>query len=512
MPWRRAGLEVLLLLGLWAGLVVFGRSAMFADPGTFWHTVLGQHMLRTGEVPRTETFSFTEAGKPFVDTSWLAECAMAGLYRLGGWDALLLATTALLAIVFGGLAIGLVRAGLHPLAALALLALALGAASQQFHVRPLVLTMALLALTFRWLLEVEEGRRPLWHLAGLTPITALWASLHGGVLGGLGTLLICAAGWAALRVFWHRGPCRGPGDLSLLAAVAAAALAAVLLNPYGVDLPRTWWVNQRLPLGEVLQEHAPLDPTTPYGLVIVLLGAVYGVCLAGAWPRFRAAWLVPVAWYVLGCLAVRHAALFAVTALVALTDIVPQMRWANWLESHEWLDRARAARPNARRSSGAALLVVAILVGLLIVPVARGWARIDPQRWPVELLGRLKAIGSEGTAVPVFNDLRLGGYLIFFTPGLRVFIDDRAEIYGDLLLDYDRARQAEPAAIEAWRRRWGFRHALVEAGSALDLYLASAEGWRPLGRSPCAALYERTEVVGRPARFSSAKLFDNTRF
>ena len=140
------------------------------------------------------------------------------------------------------------------------------------------------------------------------------------------------------------------------------------------------------------------------------------------------------------------------------------------------------------------LLVVAGLLvqsaGATVPLVGRGWARPDSQRWPVELLPNLRAIAAEGRGVPVFNDALFGGYLIFYVPGLRIFIDDRAEVYGPFLLEYDRARQADPARIESWRGRYGFRHALVEADSELDHYLSRSAAWKSLGRCASAALYE----------------------
>jgi hypothetical protein len=50
----------------------------------------------------------------------------------------------------------------------------------------------------------------------------------------------------------------------------------------------------------------------------------------------------------------------------------------------------------------------------------------------------------------------LGGFLIDYTPGLRVFIDDRCELYGDeWLLNYVHALESDPAQVERWRSNTG---------------------------------------------------------
>jgi len=520
---RRTSLlvQVVLLLGLWAGLTLFGRSLMLRDPGTFWHTATGERILETGQVERTDQYSCTCNGGPYLDSYWLAQCAMAGLYRVGGWDALLVATATLLATLFAALGGRLLRAGLHPVAVLLMLGLGLAASSHQFHVRPLVVTIVLTAWYFYLLAEVDYLNRPVWHLVWLIPATALWTNLHGGVLAGLGMLGLCTASWLYLGVFYGRGPCRRGRDMVLLCAIGVASLLAVAANPYGVWLPLSWWKTLSMPLTTLIVEHAPLDPSSGYGLLTVLLGAIYIVVWAGTFSNVRRVTsLVPLVWFVLGCLRVRNTPLFAVTALIAVVELLPHTHWSAWLVRHEWLRFAPAEGVSrwSRVWLATPFLVVGVAWateagGLALPLVGRGWARLDPNRWPVALLPELRAIESKA-GTPVFNDMLFGGYLIFYTPGIRVFIDDRLELYGPFFLEYEAARWADPARIEVWRRRYGFRHALVESGSVLDRYLSRAPEWQLLKRCPPAALYMLQEgnIVGTSGNLSSTEFFDKLDF
>lgn len=501
--------QLVLLVGLWVGLMVAGQAKMFRDPGTFWHTALGERILKSGQVERSEPFSFTFGGCPYEDNQWLAELAMGGLYRLGGWDALLVVTTAILAGLYASLGGRLIRSGLDPVLALLLVALALAASTHQFHVRPLVLTLVLSAWSFSLLSDVEQGRRPVTHLAWMVPVVAVWANLHGGVLAGLGMFGFCVAGWVALGWFWGRGPCQCPRDAVLMAVVLAGSMLAVLANPYGYHLPLNWWRILSLPLPDLLEEHAPLDLSSAYGLLIVLFGVLYAVVWAGVLPRTgRVTWLVPMLWFAFGCLRIRNAPLFAITAIIALAEMLPRSHWAVWLKRHGWL---RSPWPSLGRPWSwlwPVLPVVMILPALALgafavsVPVLGcGWARFDARRWPVDLLPELRSIES-AAGTRVYNDLLFGGYLIFHTPGIKVFIDDRAEVYGRFLMDYDAARCADPSRIEQWRARYGFRHALVESDSEADRYLARSSAWRLLKRCPAAALYvvrSGSEERGIPA-------------
>ena len=58
-----AGFFVVLLIGLlWAG-----REKMLRDPGTMWHTVVGQRICETGRLIQADPFSFTRIRVPGED-------------------------------------------------------------------------------------------------------------------------------------------------------------------------------------------------------------------------------------------------------------------------------------------------------------------------------------------------------------------------------------------------------------------------------------------------------------
>ena len=213
---------------------------------------------------------------------------------------------------------------------------------------------------------------------------------------------------------------------------------------------------------------------------------------------------MPLVWFVLALLRVRNAPLFAVTAVIALADMLPYSRVGRWLQGRGMLATTTADCRFGWRSAVLPILVVSAAAmlqigGVKLPVVGRGWARFDPACWPVALLPQLDEINrsaAEGT--PIFNDLNFGGFLIYHEPRLRVFVDDRCSLYGaEFLQAYDRARREAPAEIERWRRQYGFRYALVETGGPFDRYLSSTPAWTLLGRTPAAALYERD--IGVPA-------------
>jgi hypothetical protein len=312
-----------------------------------------------------------------------------------------------------------------------------------------------------------------------------------------------------------------------LFALVIVLAATVLVSPYGLALPRSWQQTLTMPLSGILSEHAPLDFTEPVGWGTLALAAGYLVTLIGVFPRRpRITWLVPLVWLLLGLSRVRNAPLFAVTAVIALADMLPYSRVGRWLRSRELLARVadpdvpllgtsrgddgvpkqhglfQAAAHRREDSAGrfkplvlpAIVVVAALLLQIGGVPapvVGHGWARFAPDRWPVELLPTLEKINrSSPDGTRIFNDLNFGGFLIYHTPRLRVFIDDRCPLYGtEFLLDYERARCENPAQIDGWRQQYGFDYALVRTGAGFDRYLSESAEWRLVKRSPAATLH-----------------------
>lgn len=497
-------------------LMIAGRSRMLRDPGPLWHVAVGRHILAAGEIIRSDPYSFSLQDPHWIAWQWLLACPLALIHGLCGLDGLVLATATALSCLYSWIAHRLLRAGFHWLLAAAVVALTAAASSYHFHPRPHLVTMILLAWTFARLCDFEAARITLRQLWAFVPVFAVWANVHGGVLGGIGSVALAVAGWTVAKPLGQRTPLRTRKDLVLAYALLILCGSSVFVSPFGVELPGTWLAVLRSQLvANLMQEHAPLFATTA-AVPVALFAAVYSLVLIGTLSeRPRVTWLIPLAWFVLACARVRHGPLFAVTAVLAIVEIFPHCRWAQWLHARgSDLYRGPATDPgaiNARWDYRPTLLpLVLVLVcvvfqacSLAVPVVGSGWAKLDARQWPVALLPELQKrqySRSEGT--PIFNDMLYGGFLIYFTPGYRVFIDDRCELYGhQKLLDgrnaleaYAEAADSDPACLERWSKLYGFDLALVQTGSVFDRHLASAPNWVSLARTPTAGLYERRQV------------------
>ncbi len=514
---------------LWVALLVFGSGRLFRDPGTFWHTVVGEQILATRQFPQNDAFSFTHSGEPWLAQNWLCECALAIAHRLGGWDSVLLVTATILASFYSWIAFRLARTGTTLSLSSLLMALTIGASSFHFHARPHLATLIFLGVTFAWLCDYEAGRIPARRLGWLVPLFVLWTNSHGGVVGGLATLGLTVIGWLGQVVVPPSGgsncrkveqrpdscaipECRfAPGaDWKVLLAVLAGCVVTIVINPYGWEVPRAWFslLSSRV-VAQVMDEHTPLS-AAPEAWLVLLLGAVYIAALAGAERPWRVTWLIPLCWLWQAWTRVRHGPLFAATAVLALAEMLPHVRWMRSLAVRgslicQRVDVETRLAESWRTRLATAWLPVSLVLTSMVFQVAnvslpvigRGWVRMDSSHWPMDLLPDLQRLAAERpSGTRVFNDMLYGGFLIYHTPTLRVFIDDRCELYGDAdLVRLVEAASHHPERIDDWAETYEFELALVENNSPFERHLRESPRWHPLRCGRCAALYGRVASV-----------------
>ena len=499
----RIGPGAIAFVAIWLILLAGGRSNFLRDPGTFWHVATGERILADGFL-RADPYTFTFAGTWWVPYQWLGEVAMAFVHRVGGFDALLLGAVTIIAAVFAWLFARLLRTGLHPVAVAAVAFFAIAASSAHFHVRPHLFTIAGMAITMVALVDVESGRLPWQRLLGLVPFYAIWVNVHGGVLGGMATMLLAAVGWiASWQIGWPT-PVRSARDALGILAIAIACCLTAFVNPYGFDLIRTWYVIMGEPvLRQIIQEHSPLDPADPTALPILGFGGLYLFLLAGVPLRqLRVTWLLPLVWFALALDRVRHAPLFAVLALAGMASLWPHTRWAIWLKEHR-PDFYRTGEGESGPLAANLALPIAVVLGALALQIAKievplvgaNWARHDSHHWPIELIDVLKEnephslVGNH-----LFNDYIDGGFVIYHAPGYKVFVDDRCEVFGgDWLLRFVLAGSTgTEAAIREWEREYGnFDFALTRTGMRFDEHFANSADWHCVKRTTTAAFYRR---------------------
>jgi hypothetical protein len=287
----------LLLWVFWLLSVARVASEMVvSDPDLWGHVLYGLEHLRTGQLTRTDAYSYTASGAAWINHEWLSELSFGvawdNLGAVGLWGIRLLLVAAVLAIV-----VRLIRRTTDGLwAGLLVYVVAWYQMTRGFAIRPQLFTYAGFALLL-WLVHEMNGANgktgglSAWAPLLFVPLLAVWANLHGGFLVGFATVLLYLA-YRVVRFGRERvgrqrsgsGPGDGPraetalgerrwGDgrrMAILTISVLGAGLATLLNPYGVGLWR--WLGDSLsaPRGAVITEWAPVFSVTPQTEVLGL--------------------------------------------------------------------------------------------------------------------------------------------------------------------------------------------------------------------------------------------------
>lgn len=438
---------------LYAGLLVLGNR-LLADPDTFWQIKIGQWILETGSFPRTDMFSFTMSGQPWISTQWLAQVCYAAAFSLAGWAGPVVLTAASIAGAFAILAWFLGRR-LDTLATPVLLMAALAIASPHFLVRPHALAMPVMVAWVAGLIAAaDRAEAPSFWLL---PLIALWANLHGSFILGLALI-----GPIALDVVLK---VEASARMSLLLRwflFGLFALAASCMTPYGFDALLA--ARNILNLGAALPlitEWRPMDFSRLGAFEVCLLLGLGAALLKGLTLSLMRVVLV------LGLLHMALANVRNATVLALLLPIVLAAPLA-----------ARLGRPqvpssnSARSRSMIALATSVVVIALTFAVIAMG--RYAP---PSGIAPAVAALKERGVS-RVLNDYDFGGYLIW--AGIPVAIDGRTELYGErFMVELDHAMTLKsPDALFGVLKSYRINSTLLRRTTPAAQLLDHVDGWK----------------------------------
>jgi len=207
-------------------LAAFGRisswQALLFDGDTGWHIRTGELILRSGVVPRQDSFSFSRPEEPWFAWEWLSDVLFALWHARGGLEALAAFAAVTLCAAGTVLLCWLLRRGVGLWIGLGVTLAAVSASTVHYLARPHIFSLLLFPCAL-WILD-EDRRRPSPAVWALLPLSALWANLHGGFVGWLGTLALLPLASVGRRQ-WNAA--RRYGLLTV------ACTLATLANPYG---------------------------------------------------------------------------------------------------------------------------------------------------------------------------------------------------------------------------------------------------------------------------------------
>lgn len=425
------------LLGLRLGLRPLGDNSLFV------HLRTGIDIVRTGSIPRTDPYSFTARGEPWVVQSWLASSTYGVAERIGGFP-LVRVEHGLAYAVLAWLIAELARTGRAWRTAVAAF-VAVGLGVVYWSPRPLAFGLIAMAAT----VLVVERRRSWWLLV---PIVWVWMNSHGSFVLGLAWLVAVAVGE-------RLGGQRRPEVLPWLGAFVVG-LVAGCLNPIGPRLltfPLAV-LDRREAFAKVAEWRPPDFTAAPNGVFTLLCLVGLVVIVATARPAWRDA--LPLAIFVgLGLIAQRNLPIAAVVAAPVLSRALTRPEAVD----PDIRPRVHLAIAGALGALAAVFLAVAArqpAFDLTPFPVAAARLYDRPARVATTDIGAGYLILREGTDANVFFDDRVDMYPLEVTRDYLRLLDGKSDALRVLdhrkvevvVWEQKRPLNAQLAASGEWRR------------------------------------------------------------
>ena len=403
-----------------AGIAALLGAAAWWQPSVagsdlWWHLASGRQIWRTG-IPSTDEFSWTFAGKRWMNHEWLWDVAYWGIWQISpslvawGTVAILLATYAL--------------AGCHAWRTSAsltgsVLAMWLAAwTSYWFHdIRPHVVTLLFLNIV----LVTRHQRWAPWLWPSLI---MLWANIHGGFLFGIGAIGLFVlvesvqTSLTAGRVVFLRR--------EWISVVVC--LMCWVLNPVGWQLlePVATLLDSTSTFRQVVEWQAPtlsLNMSDYNGrltlmTVLALTGAIF------TWRRSPYLVLLAAVTLTMAWTSRRFIPLFALTSIPLIAVLIGRL-----------IDTV--SMPTDILQKPTTGLVTSLLAFLIATSMFVSHARYTPDllvRWtkgysyPEAALAYMNAVD---VPTNVLNHYNWGGYIMLNEPRYKVFIDGRAQLLYD---------------------------------------------------------------------------------
>jgi hypothetical protein len=389
--------------------------AFQTDPDYWWHYVTGREVVTAG-IPRTDDFSWTAGGEPWVAHEWLSEALIYLLSHFLGYWANLLVFGLIFAATFVLACRIAEQKGASPFVANVAMLPALVPMIWFVTVRPQVFSWFFFAL-FAYVIDSHiTGKNG--KLAWSLPLIMLaWVNLHLGFT----IALLPLSAWIGVVILRLLRGQRVPSDV---AVIVACCCITTLLNPHGYHLleyPLRYW-HDREATSFIGEWHRP-DPLRPLHWPIFIAIVLTLVPLTSRFrpaPFFTAMSLMVVA---LNLIAIRNTPFVAIMLPIVLGPAITQ---------YEPFRPLAQLRSKTRVPFGvAAAAVVCAIAATAAIGGSRTGAlalrEASSYRYPK---GGAEFIDQNLEGERIFNDYGWGGYLIFeLYPQTRVFIDGRSDLY-----------------------------------------------------------------------------------
>lgn len=451
------------------------------DFDIWWHIHLGQLILKDPSSLWHDAFSYTAYGRLYHNHSWLGSVI---LYLLYSWRGINSAPVLALAVT-GGITFIVYRTlsvrfekrwGLN----LFLTFITIWMISDRVDARPYIWSTLFISIYFYIISHPKrDEKNALWYLI---PLQFLWANLHGGAILGI------AMAWIVFLA------CRKKRELY----VALGATAVSFITPYSYNTllfplmhSKFYYITHYT--SEWLSPFSPqLKDALSVNFFLILLFLLPASFILSwiLWRRFSLErFLLSLLVTYMACTAHRFIVEFILVSVPVIAINIGEFKM-----------KREFAQTQAFN-----LLIVVVIITICSNFLSHGVIKtlnagervfvgtgVIPYYAPKDALDFLNSNNIKGK---MFNDMAVGGYLSFFRPDEKIFIDGRSPLYGDEFFGrYAFAMLYPPVEFERFEKEYGFDYIVLLNYNALGVgdfhaYLWSRKDFALVYCSPTTSIY-----------------------
>jgi hypothetical protein len=412
----------------------------------WWHLNTGRWIWTNGAMPVDDPFLFSsvtplDARASLILRGYpLSQLLYFGSYTLAGAYSLVVLKSLLMTLFYGLLWNHFRRSGLHPIAALVIVA-ALPLLFFRFdELRPQTFSFVFTLLVWQLVESILARERrgvALKHFVFLLPATMLlWANLHRGFIIGIGIMFVYLfAEWIARRN--NRGPLPDAAFRRFLILVGIST-AIALFNPAGFTAIWASFTEVSGPFSQVIDEflgtlrYFDFIGMKHIGYLVVATAVVPAIALLFKRRQVTLAhWLLLASFLTAGIMSFRFSLL-----MVAMALAIACVYFARDLNL--WLTRAKGLP---------LILLWCISTGFLAnAALSRTSLDSSPLETGVMPSAAVDYLVSSKPAGNVYNFFEFGGYLSWRLYPQKIFIDQR-NLSWDTYEEYSRCWRGDYSAV-----------------------------------------------------------------
>ena len=490
MPWT-FGMNIIaalndfrkVLIALVFLLVFFIVLTPPQDADMWWHLAAGREMTEQGRILTTDIFSYTHDGENWTNAFWLSDIFLFLAYELAGYLGIAL-LAALIAVITMAVIYRHTSHSPFPLSLLIIL-VATFAIAPVWTPRPQIFSFLLLAI-LNYGLKEKEGfilKRP-WLLI---VIFILWANLHGGFIWGF-LLLFAVIFGNGLDYLSKRENSHSVPQLFQLGNWTVIAALAIAINPNGFSLWKLPFYTVDVSIQSITEWGSPdfhrLDLHPILWLIFLLIIGMGTSTKAIGWSSL----LKVIGFSYMAFVSQRGIGPFVVVAAPVVITTLRHV-WVEWSSILSRLFTRKQSRPIAATF---AIFLNLVILGLFVVlTLLRAYSVSTFEQvhsgLPLKAVAWIRENQPDGR---MFNAYNWGGYLQWQLPEYPVFIDGRADLYGEKTINdwwsIVNATNQGLSLLDSWQVNF----VILEPGWPI-LESLDQNGWRVLYEDDIAVIMGR---------------------